>query len=376
MSNVVLRPRREYYIDDDKIVIVILAYVDNIADVYGELIKTAYNGKQQLIIDFSAESFAFVNNGNELVFDQLHQLIDYVNIPYTDVHYYSGNILNSQVYEAWRKEHSISNRINTVGYRLHWAYVVKNAHLDYSQHYDHNANRIRPCYFNCLNGAPRTHRLETVLYLWDNDLFKKNIVSLVCEDQHLKDILHFKGYSDLANMLPLSVDNHTDYKVMDSHCDYLADSFYSVYNNSYFDVTTETVYGQGTGSHQMIVNLEKHHWWQELFYTEKTFRSIYYKRPFLLYGSWYQLRRLREMGFKTFDGILFDESYDNISDWQQRLTAFHREISRVCNSYTLESLHNIVYSDTVKDILNYNYQHFLKLAAEHYPETFYKNVSS
>ncbi len=43
--------------------------------------------------------------------------------------------------------------------------------------------------------------------------------------------------------------------------------------------------------------------------SEKIFRPIYYKRPFLLIGQPDILQKLQRFGFKTFDGII-DETYD------------------------------------------------------------------
>jgi hypothetical protein len=190
------------------------------------------------------------------------------------------------------------------------------------------------------------------------------------------DHIESMGYSTLAKMLPLSVDNHKDYRTMDSHRDSLPNEFYNIYNNSYFDVTTETLFGRGTGSFDLVQLLDKNKWWQEMFFTEKTFRSIFYKRPFLLFGSKHQLKVLQELGFKTFDNILFNESYDSIDDWEERLLAVLTEVTRVCNTYSLNELHNLVYSESVKAVLEHNYNHFLQIAPKHILENFYRNVSS
>jgi hypothetical protein len=120
--------------------------------------------------------------------------------------------------------------------------------------------------------------------------------------------------------------------------------------------------------------LDKNKWWQEMFFTEKTFRSIFYKRPFLLFGSKHQLKVLQELGFKTFDNILFNESYDSIDDWEERLLAILTEVTRVCNTYSLNELHNLVYSESVKAVLEHNYNHFLQIAPKHILENFYRNV--
>lgn len=55
------------------------------------------------------------------------------------------------------------------------------------------------------------------------------------------------------------------------------------------------------------------------FYTEKTAKPIIARRLFVMFGGQYYLRNLRELGFKTFDGVI-DETYDtipnNLERWQ------------------------------------------------------------
>jgi len=57
-----------------------------------------------------------------------------------------------------------------------------------------------------------------------------------------------------------------------------------------------------------------------VFVTEKTFKPIGFFHPFLVFGQTGTLRFLRELGFETF-GNLFDESYDSIENYTERLKA-------------------------------------------------------
>lgn len=51
--------------------------------------------------------------------------------------------------------------------------------------------------------------------------------------------------------------------------------------------------------------------------TEKTYKAMFYRHPFLAYGTQFQLSRTKSYGFQTFDNI-FDESYDNLeSSWSR-----------------------------------------------------------
>jgi hypothetical protein len=62
--------------------------------------------------------------------------------------------------------------------------------------------------------------------------------------------------------------------------------------------------------------------------TEKTYKPILLKKPFLVYGIPNILGMLRENGFRTFHGII-DESYDTIQDENERRLAIIKEIDRL-----------------------------------------------
>jgi len=52
-------------------------------------------------------------------------------------------------------------------------------------------------------------------------------------------------------------------------------------------------------------------------FMSKCGRALAYPRPFIAYGNWGLLKRLKELGFKTFDRW-WDEGYDTISDYKER----------------------------------------------------------
>lgn len=103
-------------------------------------------------------------------------------------------------------------------------------------------------------------------------------------------------------------------------------------------------------------------WWTENIISEKTFRNMLSKKPFLRLGEPNSLRIIRdEYGFKTFDGILFDESYDQIQDYHKRMQALVDQLKYIMDTYTLEQLMDKIHSPQVQQVLEYNHKHFLKL---------------
>jgi hypothetical protein len=86
------------------------------------------------------------------------------------------------------------------------------------------------------------------------------------------------------------------------------------------------------------------------FPTEKTFRPITGRRPFLIYGSVNFLTNLRQLGFKTYSNC-WDETYDQLQGLE-RWQAIRKVIDHiVANGYD---------QTQAQEIANYNQQHLTK----------------
>jgi hypothetical protein len=122
------------------------------------------------------------------------------------------------------------------------------------------------------------------------------------------------------------------------------------YENSYFSIIAETLFYDAFMSpppgigHIEAIN--------GAMLTEKTYKPIAMKHPFILLSRPYSLRLLRERGYRTFSPFI-DESYDEIEDDKLRLKAIADEINRLSNSDLIEFTHNI------KDIVEHNQSNFL-----------------
>jgi hypothetical protein len=82
--------------------------------------------------------------------------------------------------------------------------------------------------------------------------------------------------------------------------------------------------------------------------TEKTFKACAYYHPFLLIGQHHTLKRLQQMGFETYDNI-FDESYDNIIDFDLRFDAVIQNIKNFSKTS---------YDTQTQQKLQHNHDHF------------------
>lgn len=104
----------------------------------------------------------------------------------------------------------------------------------------------------------------------------------------------------------------------------------------------------------LYVVTETCYWSNKEHLTEKIFKPILTKQPFVLLGCSGNLNYLKSYGFKTFDAW-WDESYDSITDPIQRLQAVVKIIDSIC-SRTDQELEQMLSDMT--DVLDYNYTLF------------------
>jgi hypothetical protein len=93
---------------------------------------------------------------------------------------------------------------------------------------------------------------------------------------------------------------------------------------------------------------------EKLHLTEKIFKPIVARRPFLLVGATGNLAYLKSYGFQTFDRWI-DESYDLETDPDQRLVKIVNELDKLCklSKFDLMQMYN-----EMQEILEYNFHWF------------------
>lgn len=111
------------------------------------------------------------------------------------------------------------------------------------------------------------------------------------------------------------------------------------YSDVFCDIVTESRFAQPTAN-----------------YSEKTFQSMWYKKPFVLGAPPHTLKLLKEHGFKTFSDF-WDESYDDIEIHEERLLRIFEVIDFI-NSKSIEELQEMYIK--MKPILEHNFN-LLKL---------------
>ena len=140
--------------------------------------------------------------------------------------------------------------------------------------------------------------------------------------------------NEIVNMPPLYLDS-TD---LGELLMFLTPATEEYYANTYFSVVSETNFYAELGP--------------GLFASEKTFKPIMMKHPFILLSRPHSLDMLRKIGYQTFDGII-DESYDQEENDQKRMMMVLEETKRL-SSLNTEELTDFL--NNAKIICEHNYQ--------------------
>ena len=139
---------------------------------------------------------------------------------------------------------------------------------------------------------------------------------------------------EIVNMPPLYLDT-TDLTVNQAEMTKSTEEYYA---NTYFSVVSETNFYQD--------------WGPGIFASEKTFKPVKMKHPFILLNRPHSLDALRKLDYQTFDGII-DESYDREENDQKRMMMVLEETKRLASLNT-EELADFL--DKAKIICEHNYQ--------------------
>jgi hypothetical protein len=194
--------------------------------------------------------------------------------------------------------------------------------------------------FNNLSTEKRSYRLNLVARLLEKQL--DGHISLNFTDEQLKAEI-FNPNSLLSKsskhviLKQLMGRPRLTIDTVDQHGALSADDNLATLAQGLFHIVTETVFYDS-----------KQH------LTEKIFKPIVARRPFLLAAAPGNLAYLKSYGFMTFDRWI-DESYDNEPDPDQRIIKIVAEIERICQM-TPEAV-NTMFND-MQSVLDYNFTWF------------------
>jgi len=327
-----------------------------------DILKKIWNKEIFLLVVNTHEGYHHVVNGIYL------DLVIRANIPEEQI------ILISESADIIKEVEAASNKYNKSPIKLEWMRVfeantqkeIKHQKISIpttleDKHYDKKFLSFN----RHMMPHGRLHRGSIIALLCAMNLLDKGYVSagLLWKYPTWEDILTelYTLHKDNIEIMKLLSDNkdkilNIGKLVIDADYDVLLERNNAVilpttdyfYSNSYFSVVTETtclakgiVPGEFTPPGRQI--------------SEKTFKPIGLKHPFILVAPAHTLEILKEIGYKTFSPWI-DESYDNETDESARLLMIAKEIKRLCELPPTELTE---FLNNVREICNYNFNMLL-----------------
>jgi hypothetical protein len=255
------------------------------------------------------------------MFEAIHKELKDKKISFENFCYVTGNQKADKQYEQWCSENDIEDKFHIICYNDEECYPFWDQNRNKSKYKIHKPEK----YYLCYNRRPHIHRLVLASLLEKNNLIDKGLMSFPDEsfaegfpDKH--EIMHkisnmivnvedmeevLKNYKKFKNRLPLLVDTET----LDENLWYNFDMI--PYKKTFFSVVVETLYNEDS-----------------IFLDEKVWKVIDAMHPFIFVGNYHGLKKLKELGYKTFHPYI-NEEYDNIEDSMERMKSIVKEIKRL-----------------------------------------------
>jgi hypothetical protein len=307
----------KYYVDNNINFIYPIVLFDNklfenydTIDLNTELIEYIKNKKCRIVFVYVLEGY--FNN-----IDWINNLCQKYSFEKDDVILITSNLIEFNNYNFTLIQYNyFGNHINFLPMSKLHKIDLKN----YQNNYNRFLNNINTLHFLCFNGIPRFNRILMFDELNQNKkLIGKFITTLRSnEKNYYYDIPNWDSRK-LGAGASLNIQAHLD---------------------CFLNIITETLFDNDS-----------------IFLSEKTYKPIYLCQPFIIFGNPHSLKKLKELGYKTFDKW-WDESYDEELDVNNR---FKKIISilEVIAEWDMDKCFSI--KQEMQDILIHNYKHMFKI---------------
>jgi len=290
----------------------------------------------QICFDHSHEGISYYHF--ERINDLIKILIDKKNFSINDFVILSGAVKckeNNILYDQHIKKYKwLPVRLFFIDYWETFYSTVMNDLNDVYIRFKSNP-KIKGKFFLNFNRCPRPHRLAFVAFCIENRWLDKSYISfyhplleeLVIYLEGNNEVLFPNSFSKInmiiktnSNIFPLKL-NLT--KERNNPFD-LSEEF-DYYDNSYLSVISETKYFSNCIDEDINFNDTT---LDCFFFTEKTYKAISARHPFIMLSQKGSLKVLREKGYMTFHPYI-NEEYDMIDNDEERLLAIVDEIKRL-----------------------------------------------
>ena len=214
------------------------------------------------------------------------------------------------------------------------------------------AVKIRPKKFTCFNKVHRPHRIKLIAELLRANLVDQAFYSFEGAWSHWIDELpntsavnaddaSFIESNRALFPLRLNITKERHNPIMVEKEDFV------YYTDSYFSVITETLFYKKSSNRDSMVSVE-----DSIFLSEKIFKPLMMKHPFVLVAPSGTLKALHKGGYKTFHPFV-DESYDAETNDDIRMDMIVKEIKRL-SAFTDDQW--IDWQKSIKEIVEFNYE--------------------
>jgi len=282
--------------------------------------------------------------------NKIYESIKNTSIRPEQIYYFSCALDSDKHHDIYCHTHDIIRKINIYSCNA-WEYhaYITSTIKDIKYRIENKEKT-----FLCFNRVLRTHRLALLGLILENNLLENTYYSF------FDDIVYGK-FSDIINTVKNNLSEET-YRIIEDQY-YLNKSQFPLklnieghenqtsikkedlilFQKSYFSLVTETYFFTTTYPGDIDE--------QTIFFSEKIFKPIIMKHPFVLVSRPHSLEYLKKLGYRTFSPFI-DESYDNIDNDEERLLAIVREVSRM-NNFTSDEW--IKWQTNIKPIIEHNY---------------------
>lgn len=294
----------------------------NTTEVYSKIAQALYTN-QDLLIDLNSEGPDFATLG----------ITEYIDAIKTTVNY-TGNI-TVQTCNTLDPQSTFPKNLVDVAFEYQ-ATIEKSKDLKHFGLFVGRGNAPRLYLSSYLYNNHRNRIVHTNHLDLDNEFYAANIgLERLMLEYNITDITDVANYINQCpiNATFVEIDKTLNINPAQQLFKNDSDDFLNKYSQFAIEIVCETYF---TGS--------------TFFPTEKIWRPILLKTPFIVQGPTGYLKNLRNLGFKTFSDF-WDEGYD-----EDPHTHSIHEITRVIDTLAKQPASELVWMlKNMQDILNHNY---------------------
>ena len=294
-----------------------------------------------LLLDQSHEGYH-----TDWLFDWFHDCCNKYDVSPDRVIYVTGNLSVEKQYEAYCSNKNIQTKLFVVPHIQFEELIYDSAqkqvsvlptlkdHLIYK-----SQNKIH--LYNCFQKRARPHRIWMFYYLYKNNLLDDGLNSMNTfgnsfyegksispeEQQELLKILPMYPRKGLNDFMKGEFEGPLGGQ-------YERDLYHQETRDSWVSVVSEASYAENT-----------------CFISEKSFKPIAARHPFIMCGNKNSLTYLKELGYKTFEGFI-DESYDSMNTWER----YQAIIDNLLKIKSMSEKQKLDWYASMQDILEHNFE--------------------